>query len=441
MCAKKINLLKSIARSHLCSRCGTCVGLGNGKVIFDDREHSYRPRFVGELSEQEAARIYAACPGKGFNFPDNRRWFYERDHVEYNHYLGPYNGVFIGHSDDPLIRRTGASGGLISAVLIYLLETKQIDGAVVLGMSKEKPWLSEPFIATTREDILVAAQSKYTISSVNEILAKVEKFSGILAFVGIPPQVHSIRLLQRMNDPAVRNIKYIFGPYYGNALHFTSVISFLKTFHERDYRQINKLYFRYGEWPGSMRVEMKNGRVIELKKFHANYLIPFHIMRNSLYCIDLANEFTDISGGDAWAPVYEERGKGFSMIISRSAEGKRILDEMRDRGLLNLLPITADESVKMHSHGYDLKKRGAFIRMSFRRMHGGAIPDWGCEYPKITIKRYIMEIIVSSLFLLMGTRIARFTIELFPPSFVGKIFEKARTCWKNSTHDIKRELL
>ncbi len=71
-----------------------------------------------------------------------------------------------------------------------------------------------------------------------------------------------------------------------------------------------------------MRVELKSGRIIELKKFHANYLIPFHILRNSLYCTDLTNEFTDISGGDAWAPVYEERGKGFSMVISEVKKGR-----------------------------------------------------------------------------------------------------------------------
>ncbi len=71
-----------------------------------------------------------------------------------------------------------------------------------------------------------------------------------------------------------------------------------------------------------MRVEMQNGRVIELKKFHANYLIPFHIVRNSLYCTDFTNEFTDLSGGDAWAPVYEERGKGFSIVMARIPKGR-----------------------------------------------------------------------------------------------------------------------
>ncbi len=58
-------------------------------------------------------------------------------------------------------------------------------------MSHEKPWLTEPFIATTREEILEAAQSKYIITSVNEILEHSASFEGKLAYVGLPGQVQS----------------------------------------------------------------------------------------------------------------------------------------------------------------------------------------------------------------------------------------------------------
>lgn len=428
-------------RGHLCSRCGNCVGLSGGKIVFVDKEGAYRPQIVTALTEAETERILANCPGPGFNFPENRDFFFQSEKSRYNRYIGPYQDIFIGNATEAEVRTRGASGGIISAVLIHLLETGQIDGAVVLGMSDKTPWLSQAYIATTRDEIMAGAQSKYTIASVNEILPQIDSFPGKLAFVGLPPHVQGIRLLQRHQDPVVRNIKYIFGPYYGNSLHFSSIKSFLKTYGEKDYHAITRLYFRYGEWPGKMRIELGDRRVIEMKKFHANYLIPFHIMRNSLYCIDLANEFTDISGGDAWAPVYEERGKGFSMVIGRSSEGVRILQEMQARGLLELLPISAEESVQMHSHGYDLKKRGSFIRMKFRRWLGRPVPDWGEPYPSISLSRYCMEVVVSLMFLMMGTGLARKTVEMLPPQFIGNMFEKARTQWKKMTHDIKRDQL
>jgi hypothetical protein len=52
-----------------------------------------------------------------------------------------------------------------------------------------------------------------------------------------------------------------------------------------------------------------------------------------------------------------------------------------------------------------------------------------------------MELVISSLFLLLGTWPARRMVELFRPEFIGRIFEKARTSWKKSTRSIKRKNL
>jgi len=427
-------------RSELCNRCGSCVGLSGGKIAFGDREGRYLPYLKEELTDEEHERLLNACSGKYFSFPEFNRHFYG-DASHYHTYLGSYESLRTGFCTNEVIRRNSASGGLISSVLIYLLEKKKIDGAIVTRMSHDEPWLTEPFIATSKEDILEAAQSKYIITSVNEILAESRDFKGRLAYTGLPGQVQSVRKLQKAGDPAVANIAYILGPFYGNTLYFSSVKSFLRSYGEKDYHTINKLWFRHGEWPGNMRVEMKSGHSFELKKFHANYLIPFHIVKNSLYCTDLSNEFTDISGGDAWAPDYEQRGKGFSLVIGRTKKGEALLKDMMDEGWLSLEDITEEEAITMHSHGYDLKKRGSFIRIKFRKWTGRAIPDYGYRLKGFPLNRYFMEMAISFLFLVLGTRPARWFVEQLSPAFVGRIFEKSRTAWKRSTHSIKRKNL
>lgn len=414
--------------------------MSGGNIIFTDREGKYKPEVINEPDEQLAQRLLSACPGKEFNFKKYRELFYA-DSPDFHPYTGPVFSIHIAHSTNESIRSAGASGGMISAILIWLLDNKMIDGAVVTGMSKEKPWLTQPLIATNAEEILAAAQSKYIITSVNEILPEIESFKGRLAYVGLPPQVQSIRKLQAANDPSVKNIKYIFGPFYGNTLHFSSIRSFLRSYNIKDYRNISKLYFRYGEWPGNMRVEMNDGRIVQLPKFHANYLIPFHIMTNSLLCTDLSNEFTDISGGDAWAPVYEERGKGFSLVIARTEQGQFILENMQKEGLISLNPVSINEAITMHSHGYDLKKRGTFIRFRFRKMLGLPNPDYGYEIKGFPLSRYLMEFAIDALFIILGTTPARWIVAQISPTFVGKVFEKTRNVWKKATFSIKRENL
>ncbi len=95
----------------------------------------------------------------------------------------------------------------------------------------------------------------------------------------------------------------------------------------------------------------------------------------------------------------------------------------------------------MHSHAYDFKKRGAFIRIRFRRFFLKNVPDYGYRLRGFSAKRIFMEVIISTLFILLGTRLARWTVEQFSPSFIGKIFERTRSTWKKSTHNIKRESL
>lgn len=435
-----IKQLQKIIKGGLCNRCGTCVGLSGGGIVFGDREGRYLPVILSEPDKETMQNILWSCSGKSFDFPANRQYFFSPQ-TPFHNYLGSYRNISTGYCTDPRIRLQAASGGIISAALIYLLRSKEIDGAVVLGMSKEKPWLTQPFIATTEDEILQAAQSKYIISPVNELLPQIGAFPGRLAYVGLPGQVQSLRALQRIKHPWVSNIRYVFGPFFGNTLHFSSIKSFLRSYGEKDHTQIEKLWFRYGEWPGSMRVELKNGRILQLKKFYANYLIPFHIVKNSLICTDFTNEFTDLSGGDAWASVYEDRGKGFSIVIARSEAGEELLRKMQSDGFIELTPIGAEEAITMHSHGYDLKKRGTFIRLQFMKALGLTTPDYGYQIKGFGLLRYVMEIVIDVVFLLSATFLARWIIERFSPAVIGKLFEHSRKIWKKSTKNIKRRNL
>jgi hypothetical protein len=52
-----------------------------------------------------------------------------------------------------------------------------------------------------------------------------------------------------------------------------------------------------------------------------------------------------------------------------------------------------------------------------------------------------MELIIDSMFGILGTSFSRFIIEQIPPATVGKVFEKSRNVWKRSTKKIKKSQL
>jgi coenzyme F420 hydrogenase subunit beta len=429
--------LQNIIDYDLCTRCGSCVGLSRAAIRFVDKTGKYLPKMDGILDEDTALQTWLACSGKEVDFPGLNEYVFKGKGTHHK-YFGNYLDLNIGFATNPEIRRAGGSAGVITQTLIWMLENDLIQGAVVLGMSKEEPWMNQPFIATSKQEILSAAQSKYTISSVNELLPEIAVFPGTLAYVGLPCQVHSIRKLQKAGHPSVKKIKYIVAPFCGLNLHFSSITSFLRSHGAKNYRDIIDLQFRHGEWPGNMRVEMKDGRIFQLPKFHANYLIPFHMMKRCMLCIDAANEFTDISVGDAWAPVYEERGKGFSFIITRSEAGKAILDKMKDEGIIDLQHIDAEDAVKMHSHMYDNKKRGAFIRIKKRKYQ----PDYNLPYPEnIKFRRRLFEFWMNTIFIILRTRFFTWLIDILPSNWVGKTFNWFKIFWKRITYSVKRKEL
>jgi hypothetical protein len=57
------------------------------------------------------------------------------------------------------------------------------------------------------------------------------------------------------------------------------------------------------------------------------------------------------------------------------------------------------------------------------------------------MSRYLMELVIDALFLLLSTGPARWIVEKIPPRTIGSLFEKARKFWKKSTYGIKREKL
>lgn len=425
---------EEILRPGLSMHSGTRVGLSGGtlRTVDVDGSSLCEPTGTGPVPEI----CYIASPEVHPSYPAMNQVVFGSSKPR-SPLLGEYRRILIAHAMDETIRRNGASGAVLTATLLYLLEQKRIAGAVVLGMDSQVPWRAKPLIARTREQILASAQSKYAISPVNTILGELAHEEGPLAYVGLPHQVFAIRRLQQLKHPSVSKIAYVLGPFFGNELHGSAIDSFLRKFHARK-EDIAHLSYRAGEWPGSMEVRLKDGRVFRMPKFHANYLIPFHITQNSLLSHDLTNEFTDLSGGDAWAPTYEERGKGFSMLITRSEQGDALVRAMEAAGALWTKEISEDEAVTMQSHGLDFKKRGTFLRIARRERSGKRVPLYGLEPEQVGLGRRMFESVLGFCFWLCSWPLARWLADKTPESIMGPLFTKTRVLWKKATKTIKR---
>ncbi len=435
------HLKAEVIDAGLCTRCGSCVGVcPEGAVQFDDPLGEVLPTLVGECCER--GYCYAGCPGKFVSWPILTEQVsgapLGQALAATNFLIGQHQAAYVGFSTDAQLRNNGASGGVVSAISTYLLEQGLVDGVISLIDSPQEPYRAIPQIITRREEVLAAAQSRYSISPVNTILGSLAGLPGRYAYVGLPCQVHSLRKLQAAVYPGIEKIKYIIGTYCGNILHFEAVRSFLRRNRVSDLTQVSSLKYRAGTWPGRMEVRLHDGRIFGLEKFYANYLIPFYIMQRCLLCTDLTNEFADISAGDGWSTAYEERGKGSNIVLVRTPTGAALINGMQKQAHLDLHEISDEAAVNMHSHGLDLKKRGAFLRIARRAKAGKAVPEYGYELVTVTRARRLQESVIDLVFSVCGRSLPRRMVNLIPVQGVGRLFKLLRKVWIRSTRSTKR---
>ena len=161
-------------------------------------------RYVPRLDENRCTACglcRKVCPPANENFRPLNEFVFGG--LPDNVLLGNHRGCFLAHSADADIRFRATSGGCVTTLLLHLLRSGQINGAVVTRLSQADPLRAEPFIARTEGEILSAIGSKYLPVPVNSMLKTIRAESGRFAFVGLPCHIHGLRRAQMM-IPALR---------------------------------------------------------------------------------------------------------------------------------------------------------------------------------------------------------------------------------------------
>ena len=142
---KHADSLASIISNGLCCGCGLCQSLAGDKTLemHVSAAGRMRPNIKQSLPEPVEQQILATCPGVVVHGPQDPAP--QQDAV-----WGPAHRLARGHAADPDIRYTAASGGAISAVSQYLLETQQVRFVLQVTNDKMKPLRAKPQVSSSR---------------------------------------------------------------------------------------------------------------------------------------------------------------------------------------------------------------------------------------------------------------------------------------------------
>jgi coenzyme F420 hydrogenase subunit beta len=201
-------LHERVIRSGLCARCGICAGVCPVLVIgFNERNF---PVLSGECTDCGLCTM--CCPGAEVALPHLVRRLFAAEYDPEN-LQGHVDGMFVAHSTVDRIRDSATSGGVVTGLLVHLLQQGEIDGAVVVAPDPEQPYRFKGSSCRHRRGDSGRGPVKVLPDSLHGGLNVIRKRKGRFAVVGLPCQVQGLSKLEEADPSLARKIYCIFGLY------------------------------------------------------------------------------------------------------------------------------------------------------------------------------------------------------------------------------------
>ncbi|WP_341677868.1 Coenzyme F420 hydrogenase/dehydrogenase, beta subunit C-terminal domain [Niveibacterium sp. SC-1] len=311
-----------------------------------------RPVVLHKLQRSENARIEALCPGARVEHGPNA--------VPRDPLWGPLVRSRTGAATDGAVRRQGSSGGVISALAIFLLESKKVDFVAQIAASTSDPLANELQLSYSAEDVLRAAGSRYGPSAplrqMRELLGSGKRF----AFVGKPCDVAALRRYMQ-TDPAIsQQIPYLLSFICAGVPSLEGTHKVIEKL-GADRTQLASFRYRGDGWPGMARAVQQDGQVFEMDYSTSwGTILNRHLQFRCKICPDGTGEFADVTCADAWYgkdgyPDFAERD-GRSMVLSRSEAGEALVREAVAAGAITVEDLGVGEIAKMQPYQAERKK-------------------------------------------------------------------------------------
>ena len=312
------NLIVDVVDQDSCVACGACEAACPVNVIKLD---NFIPTLVGECIK--CGICYSNCPRTDFDDETLEELIHGRTRIESEKLTGVYSQIYAARAIPSDIRERAQDGGIVTTLLTQFLEDGG-NAVIVAGLDNIRPWLPEPTIARTREEIVKAAGTKYTPSPTLIGLKKAVKEEKLekIAVVGTPCQ---IRGLTRLTTGPMKNIRYM------NSVDLKVGLFCMETFNHDSF--IEYLSDNDVDPSKVTKFEIKNGRFYahagEERLHRARLKKVKSLIRSCCsQCDDFTSEYADISVGNVGSP------SGYSTVLVRTERGKKALGSAIDAGII-----------------------------------------------------------------------------------------------------------
>lgn len=351
----------------MCAGCGLCqsfYGKENVKVSLSDNGF-YRPKVINDSLNEKYDDLKSFCPATTVLKK------IDKSTPKYDSLWGEIYSCFIGASADNIVRKEASSGGAISSILIYLLQSKLVDAVIHIGANNELPYVNDLKISFNSDEVISNANSRYSPSAplinIHEILKNNQ--DKVFVFVGKPCDVAALRQLSESDELVRKKVKYYISFFCAGVPSVKATLDIVQAM-SLDISNVKSIDYRKGGWPGFFTVIDNNKRDYRLSySLTWMKLLGPNVQFRCKVCPDGVGHFADVVCADGWDtfndmgfPTFKD-SPGKSLVISRTQLGNNLINEAISSGaLLRLKDIDNLRLIDKMQPGQLFKKQYHFVR-------------------------------------------------------------------------------
>lgn len=344
----RFKTIEQVVSSNMCVGCGACAFVSQGTLrMANVLEDGFRP-----VATANTGAIPSECLEVCPVVESTVKRPNQAEHPEaWRQGLGPVVAFWEVHATDKALRHHGASGGALSALALFALETRKLAGLLHIAQDADKPLQNKVVLSHSRTELECRTGSRYAPASLCERLDLIEREVGCFAVIGQPSEIAALRKINAVRPTLAVKIGITMSFFCAGSPSSQGTIDLIRS-QGCDPAEVTAVRYRGRGWPGTFAVWVRGASEPAFEMTYEDswaFLQKYRPWGVHLWP-DGAGEHADISCGDPWYRKVRTGEAGSSLVLARNERGRAFVTAAIEAGYLQANEIGLNQIVQSQTN-------------------------------------------------------------------------------------------